>query len=786
VTGELPAAPFRRRDALLALAVAAGLAVPMVLALGRAPLPREAAIAGLAVLVPVLSALAWMDGRGRAPSATRAALLLVTAASLTPLGWFFGPNAGFAAAIALIALLSGLLSRPGPYGWSTAAMVALIAAGQATLLLLVLARALPDASLAPVIIAGHPDWQHAAAHAAVQGVFVGAFLAGRSLRDRYAGVRAAISETRRGVALKDALLEEARADYRRALRAIRSSGPESSTPRVIAPADLPSAATPAEHTSLASEVRSPPRTPSETTATTRLWMDAYRLRMQTQRVAVVALCLTGNGILLVIGRNRVPLLVGLASMTLVAALALLQGVIAQRRREEAAQWPWTAVGVLSAGAAYAFGLHSAFACVIAALLFFGGSFRTAPGNQRAGGRLPVYLGVVLTHGAVFALIMAGLVPDDGNQPVLAPEHAPLEPFVLHVLLQLVYAAAFVGGWMTDARFQEALREAASAEAALRGSTEVLMRTDAEIARVLEESGSGLFSGERIGGYTLGRRIASGSLGDVYEASRIADGRPIALKLVRWDRASDRIALDLLAREAGALARVSSPSVARILEAGVDHDLPYVAMERIDGEPLADVLRARGRLPLKELRELARDLLRGVRDVHDAGIVHRDIKPHNVMRSRATEPGAPVWKIVDFGLAMHGLPGGASAQGGTPAYIAPEQALGERVDPRADLYSACLVIYRALTGRPAFVGNDAQEIALRARRAGPPDPRQHADISRELELVLRLGLAAEPKDRFATARELAAALEAALDGTISDAHRTRAEALLARSPWQDTV
>ncbi len=784
MTGELLAAPFRRRDALMALCVAAVLAVPMVLALGRSVLPRDAAIAALAVLVPVLSVLAWMDRRGMERSAARAALLLVAAASVSPLGWFFGPNAGVAAAIALIALLAGLLTRPGPYGWSTTALVAVLAAGQALVLALVLGRVLPDLSLAPVIIAGHPDWQHAAAHAAVQGVFAGAFLAGRSLRDRYAAVRSEISESRRGVALKDALLEEARADYRRALRAVRSIGTEGSTPYADVPAEASSPASPTAHTSAASEVRSVPLPTRETTGATRVWMDAYRLRMRTQRAAVVGLCLAGDAILLVIGRNRTPSLIGLTSMTLIAGLALVQGVIAERRGEEPAVWPWAAVGVLSAGAAYAFGLHSAFACVIAALLFFGGSFRAAPGTERAGGRLPVYLGVALAHGAAFTTIMAGLLPDDGNQPVLAPGHAALEPIVLHVLLQLIYAAAFVGGWMTDARFQEALREAASVQAALRGSTEVLRRTDAEIARVLEETGSGLFTGERIGGYMVGRRIASGSLGDVYEASKIADGRPIALKLVRWDRANDRIALDLLAREAGALARVSSPSVARILEAGVDHDLPYVAMERIDGESLADVLRARGRLPLQELRVLARDLLRGVRDVHDAGIVHRDIKPHNVMRSRSTEADGPVWKIVDFGLAMHALPGGASAQGGTPAYVAPEQALGERVDPRADLYSACLVIYRALTGRPAFVGNDAQEIALRARRAGPPDPRLHTDLSRELELVLRLGLAAEPKDRFATARELATALEAALDGTLSEAHRARGEALLARSPWQD--
>jgi serine/threonine protein kinase len=264
--------------------------------------------------------------------------------------------------------------------------------------------------------------------------------------------------------------------------------------------------------------------------------------------------------------------------------------------------------------------------------------------------------------------------------------------------------------------------------------------------------------------------------------REGDGAAIALKLVRSDRAAEPIALELLAREASALARVASPCVATILEAGLaDEDLPFVAMERIEGPSLADVLRAEGRLEGEVLRELVRDLCRGIRDVHDAGVVHRDLKPHNVMRARDAD-GSAQWKIVDFGLALHGISGGAHTVGGTAAYVAPEQALGERVDPRADLYSACLVVYRALTGRPAFVGDDPQEVALRARSSGPPDPRGLVSLSRELELVLRVGLAADPRDRFATARELSTALTNALDGAISDAHRTRGEALLARAPW----
>jgi serine/threonine-protein kinase len=154
-----------------------------------------------------------------------------------------------------------------------------------------------------------------------------------------------------------------------------------------------------------------------------------------------------------------------------------------------------------------------------------------------------------------------------------------------------------------------------------------------------------------------------------------------------------------------------------------------------------------------------------------------------MRARDTD-GATRWKIVDFGLALDALPSGSGTVGGTAAYVAPEQALGERVDPRADLYSASLVLYRALTGRPAFVGQDPREVATRARQDRPPDPKAFVRLPDELVLELRLGRATDPKDRFATAREAGKAFSAAFDGEISAAHRARAEALLARAPGRE--
>lgn len=782
-------APLARADVLRALSVAALAGIPLVLAIGRAPAPRWASLGALLVLAPTLHALRALDRSGRERPALRTALLLLASACVAPLGWLFGPNAGVMAAVALLALLAGLSARRES-ARPSALVLAVISGGQALVTVLVLLRVLPDLSLSPVIVAGHPDWQHLAAHASAQLVVAGAFFAGRSLRDRYADVHARLHRASHAIALQRALLEEARADYRRALRTARGAGAGGVVVERSVTAEAaghePSRverellATPAR--GAPSPLDSPVASVDGSTASTTLFMDAHRGRMEVQHGAVLGLSTMGIAILAVIGRNALPTVVGLVCMALIAVLSLLQREVSRRRGgDESFYAPYALIGALSAGPAFAFGLHSAFATVIAALLFYGGAFRAQASTDRLGRRLPVYLAVGITHALVFTLVWSGVIPDAGNQPILTAGHAPLEPVVLHLLLQATYAAAFAGGFLLDTRFQSALREAAHVEASLRAGTEVLARTDAETAAVLEETGGGLFSGQRVGRYRVGRLLASGGLGDVYAASRDGDEAPVALKLVRWDRAAEPVALELLAREAAALARVQSPCVARIFEAGVASELPFVAMERIDGASLAEVLRTERRLDLEAARTLAEDLFRGLRDVHDAGVIHRDIKPHNVMRARDAE-GRTRWKLVDFGLALHGLPSGASTVGGTAAYVAPEQALGERVDPRADLYSACLVLYRVLTGRPAFVGQDPREVAARARQHGPPDPGALVRMPDALALVLRLGLAADPKERFTTAREAAKAFAAAFDGEISDVHRMRAEALLARAPW----
>jgi len=255
---------------------------------------------------------------------------------------------------------------------------------------------------------------------------------------------------------------------------------------------------------------------------------------------------------------------------------------------------------------------------------------------------------------------------------------------------------------------------------------------------------------------------------------------VALKLIRRERLLEPSSLHMFESEAHALARVRSPYVAGVLDvSGISGPFPYLVMEYIEGRSLAALLRERERLTLPELKKLVADVAMGLRHAHEAGILHRDVKPQNLMLTRTED--IELWKLVDFGVANLQSARGAPAEipydmiAGTPQYMAPEQARGARADTRADLYSLCLVVYRALTGRPAFTREYDRD-------RGPPDPREFVTLGEDLMLALRIGLADDPHERFSSAHALGAAFEQAFEGRLDPAVRERGQALLAAAPW----
>ncbi|MFK7988995.1 MAG: protein kinase [Sandaracinaceae bacterium] len=519
--------------------------------------------------------------------------------------------------------------------------------------------------------------------------------------------------------------------------------------------------------SLASDFESKP---ASSVVQTEAWREAYDAKMKSQRRAVVIACGVGAVTLALIGRNPIPRNIGLICIAGIAATVWASGWLERRRPDAPPVWPWPVVAMLSVGPLASIGLLSGLAGLVALALFSGGVFSL--GNRAIESRRPWVLGgLVLTQTALFVSVLTGWIPDRGNVPLLAEGGSIAEPLLGHALILMTYTAAHVAGTFVDRRYAALSRQAEQAEREAAKQELLLAEAREELDR-LKHTG-GMFTGLTVARYEVGELIGRGGMGEVYAARLDGRGETLALKLIRGDRASSSTVLRLFLEEAESMRRIDSPYVARVFEvADVEQDLPFIAMELVEGRSLAEVLRERERLELEDARRLVRDMARGLADVHAAGVLHCDIKPGNVLH---TEAGR--WKLVDFGVARRRDTAlGRTAQAGTPAYMAPEQAMGGEVDERSDLYALCLVAYGAVVGRPAFIGSRPSPGTPDERV--PPDPARWIDLPEDLRLALRQGLATSPSERFQSAAQLAIAFEQAFDGRLPEEARLRA----ARLKW----
>jgi serine/threonine protein kinase/WD40 repeat protein len=266
----------------------------------------------------------------------------------------------------------------------------------------------------------------------------------------------------------------------------------------------------------------------------------------------------------------------------------------------------------------------------------------------------------------------------------------------------------------------------------------------EEVETLDRPAPGLILGER---YQVRELLGRGGMGEVFRAFDLKLRVDVALKAVRTTRMEDERAREMLRREVRAAREVVSPNVCRIFDLVVEGSQELVSMEYIDGTTLAETLRERGPLGLEEAREIASQFLSGLEAIHRAGLVHRDFKPENVMVTRA---GRVV--VMDFGLAKAATQGQAATVSGTPAYMAPEQARGEGVDARADVFAAGVVLAEMLgAGGPGY--REARQVLWGAVREVPPRVPEGPWAP-----VLRQSLALHPRERQASAHELARALE----------------------------
>ena len=268
-------------------------------------------------------------------------------------------------------------------------------------------------------------------------------------------------------------------------------------------------------------------------------------------------------------------------------------------------------------------------------------------------------------------------------------------------------------------------------------------------------------GTTLGGYRLQARIGRGGMGTVYRAHQISLEREVALKILTASLGANPEFVARFMKEARAAARLNHPNVVQVHDAGFEGNAHYIAMEYLPGGALEDAILKRGPIPFREAVAMACDALKALAFAQAHGIVHRDIKPGNLL---LTDSGAV--KVCDLGIALDLRQPDASREGataGSPAYMAPEQARGETLDHRADLYALGATLYHAIAGAPPFDGATIKEILnKKVSQEAPPLAERAPAVPRRLSLAVARLLARNPAERFASAEEAEAALNAALD------------------------
>ncbi|WP_069164927.1 Stk1 family PASTA domain-containing Ser/Thr kinase [Nocardia altamirensis] len=269
-------------------------------------------------------------------------------------------------------------------------------------------------------------------------------------------------------------------------------------------------------------------------------------------------------------------------------------------------------------------------------------------------------------------------------------------------------------------------------------------------------------------YELGEIIGFGGMSEVHKARDLRLSRDVAIKVLRADLARDPTFYLRFKREAQNAAALNHPAIVAVYDTGEakvdDGPLPYIVMEYVDGDTLRDIVRGQGPLPPRRAMEVIADVCAALDFSHKAGIVHRDMKPANIMINRA---GAV--KVMDFGIARAIADSSnpmtqTAAVIGTAQYLSPEQARGETVDARSDVYSVGCVLFEILTGEPPFTGDSPVAVAYQHVREDPRLPSHvHPGVPRELDSVILKAMSKNPANRYQSAAEMRADLIRVLGG-----------------------
>jgi serine/threonine-protein kinase len=271
----------------------------------------------------------------------------------------------------------------------------------------------------------------------------------------------------------------------------------------------------------------------------------------------------------------------------------------------------------------------------------------------------------------------------------------------------------------------------------------------------------------LGRYRIQGVLGKGAMGLVYDGLDPKLNRRVAIKTIltrALDEATARQYSLRFKREVRAVARLNHPNIVQVYDFGNEGDLAYIVMEYIQGKELKDCFGSKQRFDLKTIFRLMTELLDALECAHEAGIIHRDVKPANVMLDAAGHA-----KLTDFGVARFTEPDGEQVEAtragtivGTPSYMSPEQIQGQTIDRRTDIFSAGVVFYQLLTGQKPFEGTQ-WALAKKIIQDDPVWPSTMVQIPPEIDRVVARALAKQPEHRYQNARSFAAALKRILEG-----------------------
>jgi serine/threonine-protein kinase len=453
-------------------------------------------------------------------------------------------------------------------------------------------------------------------------------------------------------------------------------------------------------------------------------------------------------------------------------------------RDEANYTPARAIAPIACcvvcviGACNYFGIYSPAPMV----LTFGIYFMSLGSSMSAA--VWTYIAAVLLHGVGSVAVALGVLPDRGL--IHLGDLDMLDRLIMITAGQAVLLVTFLMGRLSRRatltameRLEKAMRQVGQREA-------LLQEANRDLERALRGGYRGRYTGDKVGAWQLSDVIGRGAMGEVYIGQHAQHGTPAAVKLLHPQVEADPEQLARFLREAEVMSKLDTPHIAKVHEVsrGGQSAPSYIAMELLNGHDLAWHLRKQRKMPPARVAELVTQVASALEVARAHDIVHRDLKPQNLFLAEL-DAGREAWKVLDFGVSKLGTASGTLTRGhvlGTPGYMAPEQARGLAVDHRADVFALAIIAYRALTGRPAFTGDDYPKVMFDLVYMQPARPTELATLPIDVDFALALGMAKKVKERAPTAVAFAEALAQAIRGELPPALAQRGQQLIMAHPW----